>query len=147
VVNFSGDYLGSYTIDSKKISLASDVVVGDKFIDLVTYAPYRPGDRVVITQPTTTAWLSSVEYGGGVEQLWSTASFRTMTFYRIVKAVYGKRIELDAPITTHINLEKASSFVNKVVPPSDANFVQEVGIEGLTIDIETLGDNDEDHFW
>jgi hypothetical protein len=123
------------------------VHIGDYFIDLATYPRLRAGDRIVVVQPTTPSWLETVQYGGAFEQPWSSRSFRPMQFYRIVKGVYNKRIELDAPMTVHLDLSSAQSYIIPLPNAKWINIVEEVGIEDLAIDIQTMGDSDENHFW
>jgi hypothetical protein len=123
------------------------VNIGDIYINFNSFVPYVPGDRIMITQPVTPAWLRSVNFGGVQNEKWNSQTFYPVSYYRKVVAVQGKRVRLDAPIMTRLRRQYAISYAIRMEPFKRTNIVTHVGLEDLSVRIQSKGGVDESHYW
>jgi hypothetical protein len=69
-------------------------------------------------------------------------------FYRKVRRVQGLRVELDVPFTAMLRVEWGEITLQRMERVSDGvGVLQEVGVEKLSIIIESDGGEDENNFW
>ncbi len=113
----------------------------------------RPGDRVVITRPSTAAWISSLKMSGlpgtyANQRLDWLPGSRNLVWDRTVTAVdtARKQITVDAPITTALERRYGGGTVARI---SSSLPVAHVGIENLTLECEydPTRPRDEEHSW
>lgn len=113
----------------------------------------QTGDRVVITRPSTAAWITAIQMNGlpgsyaNMRLDWTPGS-RNLVWDRTVVAVDPaiRQITLDAPITTALESRYGGGTVARV---SSQRPVAQIGIENLTLESQVDGGNpkDEDHSW
>ncbi|HSV13306.1 MAG TPA: DUF6298 domain-containing protein [Tepidisphaeraceae bacterium] len=115
--------------------------------------PLSPGDRVIITRPSTAEWIADLGMKGNKgpfadQRLDWTPGSRDLHWHRIVTAVDvgSNRITLDAPITTALERRYGGGAVVKV---SDDALAHRLGLEDLILDSEFDSANacDEEHAW
>ena len=129
------------------------VPAGGRTLTLDRTGELRPGDRVTITRPSTTAWIAALHMTGfpgsyANQRLDWAAGSRDLVWDRTVTAVDAARrqVTVDAPITTAIERRYGGGSVARV--ESNAP-VARVGIENLTLESEfdAARARDEDHSW
>jgi hypothetical protein len=128
------------------------VPAGGRVLTLDNLAGLRAGDRVVITRPSTAAWIAALKMTGlpgtyASQRLDWAAGSRNLIWDRTVTAVDAERkqITVDAPVTTALERRYGAGTVAKwTVAP-----VAHIGIEGLTLESEFDAANprDEAHSW
>ena len=109
------------------------------------------GSRIQIIRPSTAEWIASLKmtgFGGGLDYTGWHPTDIDITWERVVTAVNGNRITLDAPITTTLSPDyggaqvKMSQILGEIV---------ECGVENLTLvsDYNKMLAQavDEDHCW
>lgn len=120
------------------------VPAGSRTLEVSTSEFYREGDQVIITQPSTEAWLASIGFGDTAsDDPWTPGTIdvvynRTITDVNIPES----KITFDAPIHDHLERSLAQATVYVLNAP---NTVRETGIENLRIEIATAGPLDEEH--
>jgi hypothetical protein len=128
------------------------VPAGGMVLTLETAAGLRPGDRIVVTRPSTARWIAALGatgFPGNYANLrldWVPGS-RNLVWDRTVAAVDPalRQITLDAPITTALERRYGGGTVARV---SSGLPIAHVGIENLTLVSEHEPDKpDEQHSW
>ena len=120
------------------------VPAGSRTLEVAAAEFYRRGDQVVITQPSTLAWLASIDNGAtAADDSWAPGEIdifynRTVTGVNIRES----KVTLDAPIYDHLDRTLAQSTMYVL---DNRSIIRECGIENLRIDVETAGPLDEDH--
>jgi hypothetical protein len=113
-------------------------------VNVAAPSRFRAGQEVVVTHPSTPAWLAAIGGGGMTDgSRWQPGS-KDIVFVRSVRNVTGHALELDAPIYAHLDRALATSTVAPVVA---RRLVSESGVEDLRVAIENRGGSDEDHAW
>src|SRR5690606_37448552 len=107
------------------------------------------GDRVMITRPSTEAWidvLRAEEFGGGMSFLGWKPGYWDSTWDREIIRIDGNLIEVDVPITTALDQQYGGATVEKYTWNGR---VEQVGIENIQLVSAFDADNpkDEDHRW
>jgi hypothetical protein len=128
--------------------IAADVPVGATPLRVQDASAFKPGSQVRITRPCTKEWivkLGALEFGGGEGGGWKPGS-RDITSDRIVKAVDGDTITLDAPITSAIETAFGGGTVALLDWPGR---ITNVGIENLALEstFDSTNPKDENHSW
>ena len=108
------------------------------------FAGYRVGDQVMVTRPSTGEWIKAIgadAFGVG----WRPGS-RDIRWDRIVTAIDGDTITLDAPITTAIEKRFGGATVAAYDWPGR---IENVGVEDLRLVSQPTTDkpHDEEHAW
>ncbi|WP_237763918.1 hypothetical protein [Terrimicrobium sacchariphilum] len=125
------------------------VPVGASTLSVKDASRYKVGDPVVIQRPSTAEWIHALGMdsipprsdGGEVVQ-WE-AGRRNLHFDRVITAITGNRITVDAPICNSLD----AAFGGGVIFRHDLERLQEVGIENLRGDSLYDGPTDEQHGW
>jgi hypothetical protein len=136
------------------VSITDETVpAGGMALTLESTTGLRPGDRIVITRPSTAAWIAALGaagFAGAYANLrldWAPGS-RNLVWDRTVAAVDPARrqVSLDAPITTALERRYGGGAVARVASGLP---VARVGIENLTLESEFSAANpfDEQHSW
>jgi hypothetical protein len=110
----------------------------------------KVGAVVNIVRPCTKAWidrLGATEFGGGEGDwrlTWSPES-RKLTWMRVVKAIEGNAVTVDAPITTALEKSLGGGFL---VADTSVRLT-EVGVENLWLESawDLAQPKDENHAW
>jgi hypothetical protein len=128
------------------------VPAGGMVLTLESAAGLRPGDRAVITRPSTAAWIAALGMSGlsgnyaNLRLDWAPGS-RNLLWDRTVISVDAARrqVTLDAPITTALERRYGGGVVARV---SSGLPVARIGIENLTLVSEhEPARPDEQHSW
>lgn len=114
---------------------------------------YRVGQQIIIYHPCSSQWLAAVDYGGvpypdpsapeDADERWTEGQY-PVTYHRYITAIDGNTLTLDAPVFYTLRKALAESYVYE---PNMNGTVYGSGIENLTIEIESLGGEDENHAW
>ncbi|MDO5987085.1 T9SS type A sorting domain-containing protein [Flavivirga amylovorans] len=123
---------------------SSFIPAGSRTIALEDVSLYQVGDNIVITHPSTNAWLSSIDNGATASDApWVTGEL-DMFFNRIITGinVAESKIILDVPVYDHLDLSLSQSEVYKY---DRSKIKSNIGIENLRVDIRTTGEFDEAH--
>jgi len=136
------------------IDITDEIVpAGGRTLTLENIAGLRPGERIVITRPSTAPWISALHMTGlpgtyANQRLdWAPGS-RNLIWDRSIVAIDAarKQLTVDAPITTAIERRYGGGTVAPIAsnPPA-----AHIGIEGLTLESEfdAARPRDEDHSW
>jgi len=135
------------TAASQPIAVVDPYVpVGATTLHIADAKPIRPMSPIRLIRPSTINWiaqLGATEFGGGVGGGWKPGS-RDIAWNRIVTAVEGNRITLDAPLTTA--LKEPGAFISPISP---IGRISQVGIENLTLEstFDPANPKDENHSW
>ncbi len=130
--------------------IADDYVpVGATKISVKNPSRYSVGDRVVIQRPSTVEWIHAIGMdaipprpdGGEVVQ-WAPGT-KNLHFDRVIKAITGNQIEVDAPICNALD----AAYGGGVIFRYDLSRIAEVGIENLRGESLYDGSTDEQHGW
>lgn len=106
-------------------TISSDLEQPVNIIPVSSVAPFKVGDRVIITSDVTSHFIAD----HGMQQLWTTSGMIGPTFYRIVKYIdaTNKTIQIDAPTRYPVKTrDNARVYVVN-------SHLSEVGIEDLSI--------------
>jgi len=106
-------------------------------------------DRIQIIRPCTKEWIASLkmdDFGGGLDYTGWKMTDIDITWDRVVTAVEGNFITIDAPVTTTIDQRYGGA---KVVTAHNSAEITECGVENLTLKsaVNTWNPKDEDHCW
>jgi hypothetical protein len=138
----------------KPIDITDDTVAaGGRSFTLESVGGLQPGDHVVITRPSTAAWISAIQMTGlkgtyANQRLdWAPGS-RNLIWDRTIVSVDAARrqITVDAPITTAIERRYGGGTVAR----AESNLpVTQIGIENVILEseVDPARPRDEDHSW
>lgn len=138
---------GSTDAWQEESNTRSDIVtdwvkVGDRSFEVATPSLFNLGDQILITQPTTTAWLDAIDGGGTAsDPNWDTDEF-DIVYTRRIEAIQGSEIQVDAPVFNHLDRSLSQSYIAR---RDSSGQIEELGIENLRIEIETEGPTSENH--
>lgn len=114
---------------------------------------FRKGDRITIFHPASSDWLQAIDFGGvpypdpgapdNPDERWREGSY-PIIYNRFVKEIRGDTIDIHAPIFYSLDKRVSPVYVYK---PNMSGLVDQVGLENLTIDIQSAGGTDENHAW
>lgn len=120
------------------------VPAGSRSLQVSDPSLYNVGDNIIVFQPSTTAWLESVNFGDtDVDDPWKPGQI-DIYYNRVIEEVnlLEEKIILKEPIYDHLDRAIAPAFVYKL---DREGIRQSIGIEDLRIQIQTSGQLDEDH--
>ena len=140
----AGSGSGSWPATNPRTDITTAFVpVSGLSFDVASAAGFAVGDNIVVHHPSTQAWVNAVEGGGtGNDPPWMPGSM-DIRYNRRIAAISGNTITLDAPVYNHLDRSLSQSYISKLTE----NFVTQVGIEDLRVDIQTAGGTDENHAW
>ena len=140
--------------DQLKIGDSIDItgkktLAGSTQLTLASTQGISVGDRIRITRPSTIEWIHSLKmngFGGGLDGSGWKPTDIIIAWNRVVTAVSGNQITIDAPITTTLSSEFGNGYVNK---GRNEGEISECGIENLTMlsAKNNWNPKDEDHCW
>ena len=118
--------------------------MGADRIRLARLGGLRLGDRVQVTRPSTEEWIAAL--GTRAPGVGWRAGRCDIRWDRIVKAIDGNEISLNAPITTAIDQKFGGGTVAQYTPTGR---IRNVGIENLTLRsaYDASNPRDEQHSW
>jgi hypothetical protein len=127
------------------------VPVGSRTLTLDNVSGFTVGDAIVVHRPSTKSWISLLGMdtfpGWRPENRlhWQPAS-RDVRWDRVITAIDGNRLTIDAPLTTALESAHGGGSVYKYTHPGR---IRHVGIEGLRA-VSAYDESrpfDEDHAW
>jgi regulation of enolase protein 1 (concanavalin A-like superfamily) len=121
----------------------SFVAAGALSVNVQNAGLFSIGQEVIITHPSTQAWINAIGGGGVTTGSWAAGS-KDIPYIRKITAINGSLITFDAPVYNHLNRSLSQARVALV---SGRNLIREAGVENLRVDIETAGGEDENHAW
>jgi hypothetical protein len=125
--------------------IAADIVpVGGNKVTLDSTAGLKVGDTVIVTRRSTVEWIKFI----GCDAIgvgWRPGS-RDIGWDRVITAIYGNTLTLDAPISTAIEKRWGGGTVQKYSWPGR---ISRVGVQDVRLISQVDSDNpmDEDHAW
>ncbi len=124
------------------------VPVGATELHLKNTQGLRPGTEVLISRPATKEWLHdlAMDVTPARQQFtWKPAAM-TLGWYRVITAVDGDKITLDAPLTTALEAKYGGGRIQVL---QEARRLSQVGVENLRCESEFAAGNplDEQHAW
>jgi hypothetical protein len=136
----TGTSSGYTIIGSTKKKITDDYVpFGARTFSIESGHSFNVGDRVVLQRQPTQAWIDEL----GVAQYgWTTGSY-TINFLRVIEAIDGNSITIDAPVVDHIYTGIANGYLYKYNNSSD--YKTEIGIENMRLESSYSDENDIDH--
>ena len=137
--------------DSRRTIVDDYVPVGAKTLALDNTTGLKVGDTIIVHRPSTLEWISLLGMntfpGWRPENRlhWQPGS-RDITWDRIVIAINGNRITIDAPLTTALDRKYGGGSVYRYAFPGR---ISQVGVENLRCvsAYDTARSWDEDHAW
>ncbi|HEX6962639.1 MAG TPA: DUF6298 domain-containing protein, partial [Lacipirellula sp.] len=143
LINICGENDREY--DETTLNVGSEYVpVGATRLEVAQPGKLRVGDEVVVTRPSTEAWIKAVggdAFGVG----WRTGS-RDIRWDRRITALRDKVVELDAPLTTALDERYGGGTLRSYRWPGR---IENVGVEDLRLESAYAKDRprDEEHAW
>jgi len=125
------------------IGVQDDVPAGGKILHLASTEGLAVGDRVVVRRPSTPEWIGAI----GMTNLpgtfanqrldWKPGS-HDLVWDRTIAGVKAQpnEVELDAPITTALELKYGGGTVARV---KDGATPERIGVEGMVLESSTTG--------
>lgn len=133
----------------------TDMIVspGAVNISVTNASAYSVGQPIIIYHPCSSSWLQAVNYGGvpypdpsapdNPDERW-TEGLYPITYHRYITAIQGNTLTLDAPVFYTLNKALSASYI---YTPNMNGTIYGSGIENLSIEIVSSGDEDENHAW
>ncbi|WP_367870756.1 hypothetical protein [Luteolibacter sp. Populi] len=120
------------------------VPVGSRSFLVDDSAGFAAGQSIVVYRPCTQAWIKAL----GMDRLehpWTPGS-RDIEMERVIVRIEGKRVFIDAPVTTAIDAKYGGG---KIYRYTQDGRIRNSGIEGIKgiSDYDTAVPNDENHGW
>ncbi|MFK8162823.1 MAG: T9SS type A sorting domain-containing protein [Lewinella sp.] len=139
--NWNGEIAGT------RAQVTSEFIpAGARSLEVAAAELYSVGDNIIVYHPSTSDWLSTIEFGSTRgDAPWSPGEI-DIYYNRYITDVNipEQKITLDAPIYDHFRRSLAQAEVYVLNEP---NTLREVGVENLRIVMETSGVEDENHAW
>jgi len=109
------------------------------------------GDPIIIYRPSTAEWIHDIgmdriNSGGKDTKQWTAGGY-DLRFERIVTAIKGNRITLDAPVVNAMDEKYGGGYIYRF---TESGRLTQVGIEGLRLVSEYQNgkeNEDEEHAW
>lgn len=135
----------SQVVAGSRSAVTSEFVPsGSRSLEVAAPELFSVGNNVIIRHPSTTEWLSSINFGAtDVDAPWSPNTI-DLIYNRYITAIdfEESKITLDVPIYDHFERSLAQAEVYVL---DKTNIKQNIGIENLRIDIQTAGPLTENH--
>lgn len=154
VLGNSSQINGKTQINGTTSNITDEIVpVGSKTFNVQYGYLYKIGDRIIIYHPCSQNWINAVNQGGvpfpdpsaptDPDERWVSNQL-PIVYNRFITNISENQITIDAPVFYTLNKSFSKSYIYK---PDMTGLVNQVGLENLRIDIETLGGEDENHAW
>ncbi len=140
LINISGS--GSYSTISNTKHNVTDTYVpeGATSFDVDSTANLSVGQTVVVTGATNQAWVHAI----GMDELnnpWSPGT-GSQTYYRVITAIVGNKITINAPITNYIALEYGGGTIQAY---TWSKIITNDGLENIYAYSDSTGSTDTNH--
>jgi hypothetical protein len=150
LIEVTGDAGPVETVGSRRQIADAYVPVGATTLQVQNASAFKAGDRVMVHRPSTARWIG--ELGMNRFQGWRPENrlhwqpgSRDVTWDRVVTAVVGARLSIDAPLTTGIEAADGGWVARYDAPGR----IADVGVERLQLVswFDRSRPKDEDHAW
>lgn len=136
-------------IESKLTINDNYVPVGGKKLIVEHNKTIKVGDHITITRPSSKEWIEKLgtdHFGGGITSIGWKPGQRDINWDRVVTAVNGNEILIDAPLTNAIEKEYSESYVSLY---KWEDRVEQIGVENVKLvsSYDSSNSKDEDHRW
>jgi hypothetical protein len=127
------------------------VPAGATGLTVADTADLKPGDRIVVRRPSTASWIALL--GMNLFQGWRPENrlhwqpgSRDIEWDRVVTAVQGDRLRIDAPLTTALDERFGGASVMRILARGR---ITQAGVESLRLvsAFDASRPMDEDHSW
>ena len=118
----------------------SYVPVGATSFAVSSTTGYGVGDRIRVQRKTNTQWITDL----GMDAYGWTAAAYQLYYQRVVTAVTGDTISIDAPIVQVIEDQYGGGDIFKYTM---SGRIENVGVESLRLESVYAGEDDENHGW
>ena len=138
-VNWNSSFPGT-----RSVVTSAFLPAGSRSLKVAAPELYSEGDVVIVYQPSTAAWLASINFGDTAgDAPWAPGEI-DLFFKRTVVAVdfSESKITLDVPVFDRLERSLSEAEVYRLNEPG---IRRQSGIENLRIDIQTAGSTDEAH--
>lgn len=136
--------------DSRRQVADAYVPVGARRLRLDSTAGLAVGSRVIVHRPSTREWIRLLGMDripprkDGTKVVQWTPGSKDLMFDRVLTAVDGNEITLDAPLTCALDARHGGGSVYRYEYPAR---ISRVGVESLRGVSEYRGSTDEEHSW
>lgn len=125
------------------------VPVNSTFFTVPDGSAFKAGDKLIIHRPSTQDWIAATgtaHFGGGISALGWKPGQRDIYWDRVITAVEGNQLSIDAPLTTALDTAYGGGFVSKYNWPGR---IANTGIENIRLisDYDLANPKDEAHSW
>ena len=129
--------------------ISTYIPVNQKTLELASVTNLKVGDRLKVFRPSTKEWIASIKcniFGGAIDALGWKPGDMDVTWDRIVTAINGNTITINAPLTATIDTQFGGA---RVYSYKWNGRITESGVENLTMesDYNRKYPKDEDHCW
>lgn len=138
-VKGTGSGFGEVT-SSRRLISDTYVPTGAKSFNLENTNGLAVGDRIIVTRTPNQAWIDLLD----MAQYGWTASSYNMSYERIITAISGNSITLNAPVVDPIQTRYGGG---RVARNTVTGRIQKSGVENMRLVSVFLNDNDEEHGW
>ncbi|MBP8303392.1 MAG: pectate lyase [Phycisphaerae bacterium] len=132
------------------LAVDGPVPVGAFSVNLAEAGAFKPGDRVLVTRPSTEQWVVAI----GMSKFWMAerapriwkAGELDIAWDRTVRSISGTAVTLDAPLTMDLDPRWGGGTVASYSWPGR---IEQVGVENLQLvsACDPSLPKDEDHAW
>ena len=138
-------------VTSAPIAITKDVKTGAVTLLVADTSGLKPGDRIVITRPSTQEWIAALgmtKFPGNYanQRLDWTPGSRNLVWNRRVMKVEANTVSIDAPVTTALEARYGGGMLAKVESGAP---IRNIGLENMVLESEFDSGNlkDEEHSW
>lgn len=124
---------------SRKKITNSYVAVGARTFTVEAAAGFAVGDEIILRIEPKASWitlLDMAQYG------WTPEAYR-MSYVRVITAIQGNTVTIDAPVVDPIDVTYKDAYIYKYT----WNKIEKVGIENIRFQSVYTGTEDENHGW
>ena len=139
------------TISSRQTVADASVPVGAKRLSVADATAFPVGTRIAVRRPSTAAWITQIGMGNfsgwrPESRISWTPGSRDLLWERVVTAVDGHTLTLDAPLTTALEQAFGGGTIARCEFPGR---IDHVGVENLRCisDYDRASPKDEEHAW
>jgi hypothetical protein len=144
-INGTGDRISGDTVSIQ----TNYVPVNATSFEVANIKGLKEGQELQIIRPSVQPWIQLLKtdhFGGGITSLGWKPGQRDIRWTRIITAIKGNQVTIDAPLTTALDVNYGGG---KIVPFIWKGRISECGVEELTLesDFNKANAKDEEHRW
>jgi hypothetical protein len=143
--------VGPREVSGSRVAISDQYVpVGARRFNVDNPTGFNVGDQIIVQRPSTAEWISAIGMDripprdDGIEIKQWEAGSRDLFIDRIITAIRGNQITIDAPVTNALERRWGGGSIYRYEYPDR---ISNVGIENLRGVSEFETETDEDHAW